>query len=131
MGALAGIFGAVGPILDTLLKGLLPDPNQRLQLINQILQTLSQSDQLQDEVNKIEAQGDSLFKAGWRPAFGWIGVVAMAYQYLLVPIGMYVSYSLGYPIPKPPVLDDTLWQLVFGLLGLGAMRSYEKTQGIK
>lgn len=131
MGALAGIFGVLGPILDSFLKSAFPDPNQRLQLINQILQTLGQSDQLQDEVNKIEAQSESLFKSGWRPAFGWIGVIAMFYQYILVPVGMYISYSLGYPIPKPPVLDDTLWQLVFGLLGLGAMRSYEKTQGIK
>jgi hypothetical protein len=32
----------------------------------------------------------------------------------------------GYPIPKPPTLSENLWELLAGILGLGALRSFEK-----
>ena len=37
------------------------------------------------EINKEEAKSGSIFIAGWRPAIGWIGVFAMAYQFVLYP----------------------------------------------
>jgi hypothetical protein len=44
------------------------------------------TDLAQIEVNKIEAASSSVFVSGWRPAIGWIGVAAMAYQFLLYPL---------------------------------------------
>jgi hypothetical protein len=29
-----------------------------------------------------------------------------------------------------PGLDDNLWQLMMGMLGLGGLRTFEKTQGV-
>jgi hypothetical protein len=40
----------------------------------------------QIQVNKEEAKSSSLFVSGWRPAVGWIGAAALAYQFLLYPI---------------------------------------------
>lgn len=36
----------------------------------------------------------------------------------------------GHPLPELPGIDDNLWQLMLGLLGLGGLRSYEKIKGV-
>ena len=33
--------------------------------------------------------------------------------------------------PLPPALDDMLWQLMFGMLGMGGLRTIEKMGGEK
>ena len=43
---------------------------------------------------------------------------------------MWAAELLGHPLPAPPTLDDVLWQLLFGMLGLGLMRSVEKVKGV-
>ena len=91
----------------------------------------------QIEVNKTEAQHSSVFVAGWRPAIGWIGAAAMAYQFLLYPLmlwGWTYLQGMGW-IPKeltpPPVLDaDQLWVILSGILGIAGMRSFEKSKGV-
>lgn len=94
-------------------------------------------DLAQIEVNKSEAAHSSVFVAGWRPAIGWIGAAAMAYQFLLYPLMLWVwTYLQGMGwIPKeltpPPVLDaDQLWVILSGILGIAGMRSFEKTKGV-
>ena len=74
-------------------------------------------------VNLEEAKSDSLFKSGWRPAVGWVCVVGLFYQFLIYPIA--VAFE-----PKITSLDlGTLLTLLFGILGLGALRTQEKLQG--
>lgn len=94
-------------------------------------------DLAQIDVNKAEAAHSSVFVAGWRPAIGWIGAAAMAYQFLLYPLMLWVwTYLQGMGwIPKeltpPPVLDaDQLWVILSGILGIAGMRSFEKTKGV-
>lgn len=91
----------------------------------------------QVEVNKVEAAHASLFVAGWRPAIGWIGAAAMAYQFLLYPLLVWVWAVLqarGWVPPTlsvPPMLEtDSLWVILTGILGIGSMRSFEKTRGV-
>jgi len=95
------------------------------------------TDLAQIEVNKVEAASSSVFVAGWRPAIGWIGAAAMAYQFLMYPLmlwGWTYLQGTGW-IPKeltaPPVLDaDQLWVILSGILGIAGMRSFEKTKGV-
>jgi hypothetical protein len=94
-------------------------------------------DLAQIEVNKVEAASGSLFVAGWRPAIGWVGVAAMAYQFLAYPLLQWVwvwGQGKGW-IPSglntPPVLDaDKLCVILSGILGIAGMRSFEKTKGV-
>lgn len=95
------------------------------------------TDLAQVEVNKIEAASSSVFVAGWRPAIGWIGAAAMAYQFLLYPMCLWAwTYlqGLGWipaELKPPPVLDaDQLWVILSGILGIAGMRSFEKTKGV-
>jgi hypothetical protein len=95
------------------------------------------TDLAQVEVNKIEAASSNLFVSGWRPAVGWVGVLALAYQYLGYPLMQWVwSFGQGMDwIPKglnpPPDLEtEQLMTLLAGLLGFGGMRSFEKHKGV-
>jgi len=91
----------------------------------------------QIEVNKVEAASSSIFVSGWRPAIGWIGVAAMAYQFLAYPLfqwGWKWAQATGWipaGLEPPPVLDaEQLWVILTGILGIAGMRSVEKTKGV-
>ena len=75
------------------------------------------------EVNKVEAAHKSLFVSGWRPAIGWICGLALLYSTILAPI-------LGIWFTVPPVDSSLLTNVLMGMLGLGAMRSYEKKNNV-
>jgi Holin of 3TMs, for gene-transfer release len=76
------------------------------------------------------AANRSLFVAGWRPFIGWCCGAALAYQYLLITVALWITSWAGYAFPNPPDLDDTMWQLMFGMLGMGGLRTYEKIRGV-
>ena len=75
------------------------------------------------DVNKVEAAHNSLFVSGWRPAIGWICGLALLYSTILAPI-------LGIWFIVPPVDSSLLTSVLMGMLGLGAMRSYEKKNNV-
>lgn len=77
----------------------------------------------QIEVNKVEAASGSIFVAGWRPAIGWVGALALAYSFIVAPF-------LGIWLKVPGLQYDSLIQIVLAMLGIGAMRTYEKTKGV-
>jgi hypothetical protein len=77
----------------------------------------------QMEINKVEAAHKSLFVAGWRPSIGWCCSLGLLYHVLIAPIA---SIWLEVPEIDPSLLMTTMT----GMLGLGAMRSYEKTKGV-
>jgi hypothetical protein len=86
----------------------------------------------QSDINKVEAASPSIFIAGPRPAIMWVCTLALGYQYLVRPLWTGFALITGHPVPSPglPGLDDNLYQLLWAVLGLGVMRSYDKKQGI-
>jgi hypothetical protein len=91
----------------------------------------------QIQVNKEEAKSSSLFVSGWRPAVGWIGAAALAYQFLLYPILGWAwkwLQAMGYvpaEMSPPPLLDaEQLWVMLSGILGIAGMRTFEKQKGV-
>lgn len=85
----------------------------------------------QMEVNKAEAQNMNVFVAGWRPFIGWICGLALAYQYLIKPFLTVILAIAGHGEVILPGLDGNLWELMSGMLGLGLLRTFEKTKGVK
>ena len=84
----------------------------------------------QIDVNKTEAASGSIFIAGWRPFIGWVCGSALVVQYIASPLLPWFGSVLGFSLPPIPSLDDSLWQLMAGLLGLGGMRTFEKMKGV-
>ena len=97
------------------------------------MQAKGELDQLmgQLEINKVEAGSQSVFVAGWRPFIGWICGCALAYAALLEPLLRFVSEVLfGYKGSFPVINTDITLQVLLGILGLGAYRTYERVQGV-
>lgn len=90
-----------------------------------------QNDMAQIEVNKQEAQNGKLFVSGWRPFVGWVCGFALLYVSILDPIARFVAEVICDYTGKFPQIDTTItMQVLFGLLGLGGMRTYEKSKGV-
>jgi Holin of 3TMs, for gene-transfer release len=124
-----GIDDIIGNVLGIVNK-FVPDPNQRAQAESELRSSLIQWDTAQNQVNTAEASNEAIFVSGWRPMIGWICASALGYQYVLTPLALWVASIFHYPLPIPPKLDDTLWQLMFGMLGMGGLRTYEKIKGV-
>lgn len=116
----------LGPILERL-TALIPDPAARERAIQQatteMVQTLIASDNGQAQTNTAEASNPSIFVAGWRPAAGWVSVAGLVYAFIAQPIA-------SVWVPGLPVPGEELWTLLFGMLGLGALRSFDKVRGV-
>lgn len=83
-------------------------------------------------INQEEAKSSSIFVAGWRPFIGWVCGVALAFQFLVTPILMWICLVLNIVIPNPPILDlGSLMTILGGLLGLGTLRTFEKVKKVE
>lgn len=89
-------------------------------------------------VNAKEAEHKSVFVAGWRPFIGWVGGSSLAYNFLVYPMicwGFVIAKAKGWVpdgIEAPPLVDTSqLYPLIFGMLGLGTMRTVEGLKGKK
>ena len=123
---LAAISALIGPV-SAILDKVIPDKDLREKLSHEIATMAERHSQeqvmAQIEVNKVEAAHKSLFVAGWRPAIGWICGLALLYSTIISPI-------LGIWFTVPDVDTSLLTTVLMGMLGLGAMRTFEKTQGV-
>lgn len=77
----------------------------------------------QTEINKEEARSGNLFVAGWRPAIGWIGAIALLYQFIIYPLLLWLPIEGN---PPPQMEADILYTIITGMLGIAGMRSFDK-----
>jgi hypothetical protein len=83
------------------------------------------------EINKAEASHRSIFVSGWRPFVGWICGVALCYHFILAPLILFGVGITGYTVPPLPEFDmGSLMTVLMGMLGLGGLRTFEKTKGL-
>jgi len=135
---LGSLFDFGSKVIDR----VIPDPAQKLAAQQKLMELTVSKDlavmandaaltKAQTDINTEEAKSSSLFVSGWRPSVGWVCSAALLYQYLLRPIGTaaYIGYTGHAPAVTLPGIDDNLWQLLTGMLGLGAMRSWDKKNG--
>lgn len=85
----------------------------------------------QIDVNKEEAKSQSLFVAGWRPAAGWMCVFGLGYAAVVEPMLRFVAAIIfGYKGTFPVLDVMLLGEILFGLLGLGVYRTFERVKGV-
>lgn len=127
----------------TAIDKIWPDPIKRAEELRK-LEELKQAGDLaklqaevslmlgQIEVNKAQAQHPSVFVAGARPAVMWIGAFGLAYAAIIEPLARFVARVCFDYSGEFPALDTTItMQVLFGVLGLGAYRTYEKTKEVQ
>jgi hypothetical protein len=127
---ISGLAGPVAGLLDKFIE----DKDQKNQLAHDIAtmadKQVHEQIMAQVEVNKQEAAHKSLFVAGWRPAIGWICGLGMLSNFIIVPMANFVLALVGQDIEIPLIDLATMMPVLMGMLGLGAMRSYEKGKGV-
>jgi len=119
-----------GKVIDRVWADPVQASAARLELIK-----IQQSGELaqivgQMDINKAEAANPHLFVAGWRPFIGWVCGSGFAVQFVIGPLGEWVSALAGHQVNFPQMDLGTMMPLLFGMLGLGAYRTAEKIQGV-
>jgi hypothetical protein len=122
-----------GPLIDRLV-GLIPDPQAqakaKAEALSQVMEFAARGDLAQMEVNKVQAASGSLFVAGARPFILWVCGFGCAWNWLGLPIGMFVFAAAGSPLEMRPADLSEMLPLLLGLLGMGGLRTFEKVQGV-
>jgi len=119
---------------------LWPDPAQRdaaklellkMQQSGELAQLSAETNLMieQIKVNQAEAQNPSLFVSGWRPGVGWICVAACGWNWIGLPVvkaGLILASGPALTL-APADLSEML-PVLMGMLGLGALRTFEKVK---
>ena len=131
MSIVANLIGPVTGLLDKFVE----DKDQKAKLAHELATMAdTHAQQLalaQVQVNLAEAQSGSVFKGGWRPFVGWGCGSALLYHFILTPCILFGVALLGIDIPPLPAFDmSSLLTVLMGMLGLGGLRTFEKTKGV-
>jgi len=134
--ALPAALLAAGPIasgLFGLIDKLFTSDDERMAAKLKVLELEKSGELAQIAVNAQEAQHASIFIAGWRPFIGWVCGLAFTWAFLLYPMLSFFVVASGLPVDLTlvPELDlAAMMPVLMGMLGLGAMRSWEKREGV-
>lgn len=106
-----------------LLDKFIEDKDQKNQLAHELATMADNHAQelalQQIEVLKADAKGN-WFQSSWRPLIGWISGISLGVNYMISPI------CAGFGITIPQADMSVMMPLLFGMLGLAGMRSYDK-----
>ena len=88
-------------------------------------------DKFIEDKDQKKAKSRNLFVSGWRPSVGWCCSLALFAHFLVFPTMDVVTAYMGIEAVPYPAFDmDSLMTVLLGMLGLGGMRSFEKSKGL-
>jgi hypothetical protein len=120
--------------ISKILDKFIPDADEKNRLAHEIATMADKMahDRImaQIEVNKAEASHRSMFVSGWRPFIGWSCGSALAYHFIIQPVLVFVLTMYGMNVDLPEFDMSSLMTVLMGMLGLGGLRTYEKTKGV-
>ena len=128
----------LGPLLDmgkSLLDRVIPNQEEKRKAEMELIKMAADGELKQVmgqlEINAKEAAHPSVFVAGWRPAFGWVGAAAFGYSTILQPLLTWIGFNAwNWSVAAPTIQSDLLWVVITGMLGIGGMRTFEKQKGV-
>jgi len=121
MSAIVPILGVVSDIIGRFIA----DPQKKAEAQLEVMKLQLAPDLAQISANTAQASNENLFVSGPRPAIMWICAIALGFAYIITPIlGTFLPEAR---IPHFPI--EEMINLVYALLGLGAMRSFDKMKG--
>ncbi len=116
------IEALIGPVTG-LLDKFIEDKDQKAKLAHDLATMAERHAQelalAQIEVLKADAKGN-WFQASWRPLIGWICGLSLGINYMVAPI------AAGFDVSIPQADMSVMMPLMFGMLGIGGMRSFDK-----
>jgi len=129
-GAVGGLLGGIGTLAKDIRQAITGDlpAEKQAEIQQKIMEIELAAAQGQMAINLEEAKSESLFVAGWRPAVGWIGAAGLGYAAIGEPLLTLIASLYGYTGTFPAIDTTITMQVLFGILGLGAFRSYDKSK---
>jgi len=141
---ISGLFSAA----QSLIERFFPDPEKKaaaqlellkMQQNGDLAQLASETDlaKLQIQTNVEEAKHANIFVSGWRPAVGWCCAAAFAYSYVILPFAQFLVFTFGTTamaaqLKLAPTLElSEMLPVLFGMLGLGGLRTVEKVKNVE
>lgn len=126
MSIIDSVIGTVGKLAGKFIT----DKDKLAAFQHEMGMSMHNSDLAQIAVNSEEAKNPNIFVSGWRPAVGWVAVAGLALNYLIFPIVEW-GCAIWYPEIKnlPQLNTAELETLLYGLLGMGALRTFDKAKG--
>ena len=123
----------IGPVTG-LLDKFIEDKDQKARLAHDLATMADQHAQEiakgQMAINQVGAAHKSLFVSGWRPAAAWVCVLGMFGNFITIPFSNFALALLGIDLVIPLVPLETMMPVLMGMLGLGAMRTFEKKNNV-
>ena len=114
---------ALIPAVSSILDKFIEDKDTKNQLAHDLATMADKHAQelalAQIEVLKADAKG-GWFQASWRPLIGWICGLSLGINYMVAPI------AAGFGVTIPQADMSVMMPLLFGMLGIAGMRSYDK-----
>lgn len=127
------ILGPLFEVGKTLIDRFLPDPEKKREAEMELVRMAADGELKQViaqlEINAREAAHPSVWVAGWRPFFGWAGGAGFVYATIVQPLLAWAAAIKGWPVP-PALNLDLLWVVITGMLGIGGLRTFEKSKGV-
>ena len=128
----------VGSLADSVmggLDGLFTSDDERAAAALKIQALMAQPHMMPAQANIEAAKNTNWFVAGGRPSLLWICAIALFYNWIIkdfIVIGIItLSDRAAEIVPLLPSIDGAeVTGLVTALLGLGALRTWEKTKGV-
>jgi len=128
---LTALIGPVTGLLDKFIE----DKDQKNRLAHDIA-TMSEKHanvlmKEQAKANTEAAKHPSMFVAGARPAIMWVCAIGLMVNFFLLPIMTWFTALFAPEICMPNFVDTgELISLTIALLGMGGLRSFEKSKGV-
>ena len=122
------------PIISGVLDKTVPDNVTKNKVAGQIEKALidnASTISLETiKTNQIEAAHRSVWVAGWRPAIGWSCAAGIFWMVVGQPFAGWIAALQGNTIELPELPTDILFELTIAMLGMGALRSFDKLKGL-
>ena len=110
------------------------EEKEKLKLQFEEIQAKLKSKQM--DINLADAQSTAgglsgFMQRSWRPLIGMSCALAIFWEFVLSKFILFICGLFQYEVVNIPQLDmGTLMPLVMSLLGMGALRTFEKTKGV-
>lgn len=120
------VIGVAGKILDKFVE----DKDLKTKINGELRKQTLALAQEQAKANTEQAKHPSIFVSGARPAIMWVACLGLFTNFFILPLAEWACAIWAPGVSLPDLQTDELLSLVIALLGLGGMRSFEKSRGV-
>ena len=123
------IQALIGPVTG-LLDKFIEDKDAKNKIKAELEQSIIGLQAAQAAANIEQSKHSSIFVAGARPAIMWVCCLGLLTNFFIMPLAEWATSIWAPDTPLPSLNSEELMSLTLALLGLGGMRSFEKSKGV-